>query len=582
MFDGWFTFAGNEIVNTPRFNAYVEESLPHLSVHTECSSDCSCDHLHSFLGDKPYGTPWIDDAPWVDHDRTESYGFLGVRTIGITGLTDDSRTADVLDALGDGGWVTGRRRAPKEVRFSVLLAATSEESMEYGEQWLKAALDGECEDGCTPTAQLCYLTDCVDPAGFTGVQRTVDYKLYDWRINKSQWQGNQLVMNAIESWAKLRVAESCGEVEWTLQMIGEKGSGFILEHDGLADVHEFDGTLQTFLVNTTGAEVTIRPIDSTGLAAWREPLPDDPQNQSLFDRHLNRLPMEGHTAQMAWRQTTTVPLNIQIVKVFSRAHYEVSDAECSDGYYRFLRRVACIEGPRPRRTVNPAGGGVLRYVDFVLVAEVPYIFGMPVLAASGPSTNLVEQVTPFKVVRLSGNIDECSRVDPGPLFDPLSTVSPPPPGNLAPVNPLRESTLRAAERRPYGLVIPAETIPQWANVVPIVTINTTQDVRYVRVRFMPMPFDSINPVDLDPCSACGSFEIAYIPSGATFVIDGTAETATALIGGQPHSASHLLTSITGDGNPSWPTLSCGVGYLCVIDTRDQALEDVKIELVMKG
>jgi hypothetical protein len=583
MFDGWFTFAGNEVINNPRFNAYVEQTLPHLTVHTDCASGCTCEHLASFVGDKPYATPMIDDAPWVDVNRQESFGFLGIRSLGVTGLMDDSRTADIVPALGDGGWITGRRREPKEVRFSVLLAAKTEESMHYGEQWLKSVLDGECADGCTPTAQLCFLTDCIDPETFAGVVRRAEHSLAEWRTKDSSWQSNSLVMHSTESWGKLAVTGSCGSVEWELKIRGEAGVKFVLEHDGFADVHTFDGSLQTFYVATSDAEVTIRPLDDlSGYATWSEPSSTAEYPNEDVATHFDTLPRQGVSVQSRWSQVSTMPVVMQIAQVITFARYELTDDECANEFYRYLRRVACIDGPRVRRTATPHGGGVLKWVEFTIASEVPYLFGAPIIAASGPSTNIVEQVTPFKVVRLAGNIEECDRVEPGPLLDPLQAIQPPPPAAATSINDtFRNSQIKAAQNRPHALVIPADTVPQWANVVPIVSITAATDVRFVRVRFLPMPFESLAPTDLDPCSACGSFEIAYIPAGATFVIDGTDMTGSAEIGGTSRDANHLLTSLTGTGTPSWPTLTCGVGYLCVIDTRDQSLSSVKIELVAR-
>lgn len=582
MYDGWFNFAGNEIINSARAQAYLRELMPHLSVQHSCGDDCSCEHLADFLGEKPYATPLIDDAPWVDINRQESFGFYGVQTLGIVGLKDSSRTADILEGLDNGGWVTGRRLSPKEVRFTVLLAAKSEESMHYGEQWLNTALEGECEDGCTPSAQLCFLTDCIDPASFTGTTREAVHQLNEWRLNDATWIGGGLRFNSEQSWAKLSVRGSCGNVEWALQLQGEAGVVFAIEYDGVVDQHVFDGTLQTFNVTTEINEITLRPIGGTGgMAYWAEPTAGTPTPADEYGSHFDTPAVVGMTFQSSWTQFTTLPLDITIVKVTSKAHFLEADDDCAREFYRYLRQVACVDGPRMRRTYNPDGGGVLCVYEFTLVAEVPYMFGEPVVAAQGASTGIVEQATPYRVVRLASNLPECTQSDPGPLLDPLQSIIPPPPGPAVTGGSFRRDMLLSEERKPHAIIIPPETIPQWTSVVPIVSITAAIDARFVRVRFLPMPIDSIAPNDLDPCSACGSFEIAYLPEGSTLVLDGASRSAWATIGGTRRSANHLLTSITGTGTPDWPILSCGVGYVCVIDTRDQALTEVKIELAVR-
>lgn len=582
MFDGWFNFAGNEIINTARAHAYIRELMPHLSVDSSCGGACGCDHLADFLGEKPYATPLIDDAPWVDVERKESFGFYGVQTIGVVGLGDDTRTAEIVEGPGDGGWVTNQRRGPKQARFTTLLAADSEESMDYGENWLRTALDGDCKEGCTPTAQLCYLTDCVDPETFTGTTEETVHPLTDWIVNEGTWVGGGLLLNTESAWAKLSVRESCGFVEWTLEMRGEPGVHFGLESDGVVQEHIFDGTLQTFYVSSEAASVIIRPIGGTaGMASWAEPVEGTPDLPEDFAGHDDTPMTVGLTSQSSWSQFTALPLEVAIIKVTSTAHFASSDDECSREFYRYLHRVATIDGPRVRRTMNPEGGGVLRIVEFTVAAEVPYVFGEPVVAAQGPSTGIVEQASPYRVVRLASNLPECTQTSPGPLLDPLQSITPPPPVPPPTGGSFRETMLLAEQRQPYAIVIPGATIPQWTSVVPIVTMTAGTDARFVRVRFLPMPIDSIAPNDLDPCSVCGSFEIAYIPEGSTFVLDGVAQTAYATIGGEQRDANHLLTSVSGTGSPDWPVLSCGVGYVCIIDTRDQALTDVKIELVVR-
>lgn len=583
MFDGWFVFAGNEIVNNSRFQTYVDNHLPNLRTNHACGSTCGCEHLADFLEEKQYATPMLDEAPWVDMDKPESFEFYGAMSLGTVGLSDDPRTASVVNAMGDGGWVTGRRRGLKEVKFSLLLAAKTEEAMHYGESWLRNALDGECETGCTPTAQLCFLTDCVDPAGFAGVARTVFHNLNEFVLKDGYWSGSTIVLRTADSTATLQLQNTCGNVEWELEISGDSGSSYRVTTDIASDVFRLTGERDTIRATSTDGHITIQPIPVDGLARWQEPNAGTPNVSDTYAQHDTTPPIIDGEPQSEWDQFATLPLSLVVHKAVSQARYTTTDAECAAEYYRFLRRVACVEGPTVRSTRNPRGGGVLRIVDFILNAETPYVFGREMVAATGPSTSLIGGLSPFKVTRLSKNVPECSIVTPKLLRDPQRSVTAPPPqpAQTTDDETYRLTYLKAEERRPNAIIIPADTIPQWANVVPVIRLTSSEDIRFVRVRFMPMPLDSLAPGDLDPCSACGAFEVSYIPRGGTFVIDGADKQAYVLQASKRYEANHLVTDTSGTGVPSWPVLSCGVSYLCVIDTRDQSIANVEIALAVR-
>lgn len=587
MFDGWFTYGGTEIINSPRVLTYVREMLPGLQTRHTCRSNCSCEHLAEFLGDKPYATPVIDDAPWVDLDRPESFNFLGVMCQGVTGLLDDTATGDVTEALGDGGWVTGQRRGTKQVRFTVATFALDNQSSYYGTQWLKAALEGACgtgPDGCSATNQLCFLTDCIDPSDFGGIERRRTHILADWTLYQAGWMGSTLNLRQQSSWASISVPGACDLVEWELHLRGEAGDTAVVIHeDGRTENLDLDGTLQMFLVTSEGTTLKIGVPDTSGYASWLE-MPDavDDDGWAEHETRLTNQPIPVST----WNQLTTIPLDIEIVKVVSTARFEVTPEECAAEFYRYLRGVTRIEGPRERRAADyPAGGGVIRYFDFILVAERPSIYGDPVLAAGGNTTEgLFATAEPFRVVRLSSNIPLCTDPQPPTILDPLGPITPPPPKPPQPelANTLRAGIVDSPTARPYALVIPPETIPEFVSVVPTVRLTAGPEaVRFALVRFFPMPFDSIAASDIDPCSACGEFEVSYIPPGATFELDGAEEFATIDRGGVVSMATHLLTSANGYGAPSWPALSCGVGYMVLIDSRGQTLSRVEIELAVR-
>lgn len=585
-YTGWFSLGGTEIVNAARAKTYVQDGMPEVSWVHDCGGECACDNLPAFLGDIAYGNPLNDDAPWVDVDRPESFDFLGVYPVDITGLDDDPVTAESVEGMADGGWITAVRRSLRDVVFDVVLASRSEEADHYGMAWLKAALDGSCASGCVTQDQLCFLTACVDPAGFNGTERTTKHALTEWELFRSTWQQNLLVMNAQDSWARISLRGSCSDVVFDLRIKGDQGSRVLIQHDGVTEIFEMTGAEQVITVTSESGSVRLAVPDVAGMASWAETA----EEGSEFASHFDTDPSDGSTSQSRWRQWTSIPLPIEIREVISTARFEVDPEACAATFYRFLRRVRRIDGPRTRRVDVTSDGGILRRVTFTIQAERPALYGLPTLAAEGSSSGVAPTAVPYRVVELSQNIPMCTTPAPTMVYDPLGGITLPPPIAIPQANELRDQVIldaalavgSGAGTRPYALIIPAETIPEWLSVVPIVRLTAdTSDVRFAQVRFFPMPFETTAAADIDPCSACGAFEISYIPAGATFVVDAADEQATIQRGESSSTAMHLLTDENGRGGPRWPELSCGVGYMAVIDSRGQRLSRIEIELAVK-
>jgi hypothetical protein len=155
--DGYFEYAGNEIINVARTEAYAENMrVPWFRPQFENDS------LAPALGDESYRTPLLDDAPWTDPDVPESYDFYGLYPLGIEGLENSSRTSAPVESTGDGG-IPGRlRHGTKAVVFNCVLVAGTEAAADYGLMWLRQALLGGV---CGTTAgsacfgeTLCYLS----------------------------------------------------------------------------------------------------------------------------------------------------------------------------------------------------------------------------------------------------------------------------------------------------------------------------------------------------------------------------------------------------------------------------------------
>lgn len=150
--DGYFQYAGNEIINVARTEAYAA-GLPWFKPLYKN------DALPAILGDGHYTSPLVDDAPWADPDVPESYGFYGLYPLNVTGIEDSSRASTVTESIRDGGYAGRLRLATKSVVFSGVLIGEDDAACAYGMRWLKQALtSGPCDnDGDCTGVDLCYL-----------------------------------------------------------------------------------------------------------------------------------------------------------------------------------------------------------------------------------------------------------------------------------------------------------------------------------------------------------------------------------------------------------------------------------------
>jgi hypothetical protein len=153
--NGYFEFAGNEIINLPRSEAYARDSIWFRT--TGEGQD-----LPLMTGEGSYHTPMVDDAPWTDPDDPASYDFWGYYPLDVSGIEDATVSSTVVESTGDGG-VPGRvRRGTKTVVFNGLLLAASDCGADYGIKWLRSILIGNPCSGNAATLtcngdDLCYL-----------------------------------------------------------------------------------------------------------------------------------------------------------------------------------------------------------------------------------------------------------------------------------------------------------------------------------------------------------------------------------------------------------------------------------------
>lgn len=157
--EGYFEFGGVEIINAERFETYVEHAGAPWFRPTYRTDAISR------LTDEVYVNPVVDSVPWGEPDDPSTYRFWGVFPLNVTGIEDSSRTASITQNVGDGGYISPIRHAPKSVVFEVMLAGADEAAVEAGMRWLTAALlDGPCSDGSCYGEDLCFFTaePCLD------------------------------------------------------------------------------------------------------------------------------------------------------------------------------------------------------------------------------------------------------------------------------------------------------------------------------------------------------------------------------------------------------------------------------------
>lgn len=149
-----------------------------------------------------------------------------------------------------------------------------------------------------------------------------------------------------------------------------------------------------------------------------------------------------------------------------------------------------------------------------------------------------------------------------PLMDP---DCPPPP--RPPRLPVVESECidEVGVWRRYWLLVPASNVPQWASIVPTITLATDAFAeRQVRVRYYPNPLD-LDPTVIEAQSFVAEQIVSFVPENTVMTLDGIVNKAWAEVdGGEARSANHLLYGSNGEP-PSWPVLTCGYAFAISLD-----------------
>jgi hypothetical protein len=546
-FNGWLSFAGNEIINDERTLAYAKELLPGIRFPVRCSTDEK--GLSLMLDDPPYSMPQFDDAPWIDHDDPDTYRFAGALSLGVSGLTDSTRTAEVVQNSADGGSVAGRRMATKEVRVTALLLAADEAALAAGKRWLSAALTGGC-DPCEP-ADLCFLTGTS-----MGEQAFGDYvksTIYPTALVGSYPYNTNGTFKPTTTAQEVRTPQAprplpCDEIFWHWR-ISSASVGTVITLETLGET----GVTNTLVhaVPTTGGTFTISDRGQSERKSW------------------SRL-----------RVTSAPNETVVIDSVDIEFRQDPPDDACFQKYARQLRAVTCIAGPTTIEEYEPSTGAMER-VEFSFSADVPHVYGLPREVVSVLGTQITKNMHDSEAYLLTKMMPVCTvPKQPALIMDPDCPAVPLPPRSNVSVS---SCAADPDYYKSYALAIPDSAIPLWSEAVPIMTIRTdAKAARKVLVRFVPRPFDSQIASDLDPCSACGEFVIDYIPPYSTFTLNGMEERAyITQKGNKVTDAGHLLSGMTTTTLFQWPVLTCGTGYLAVVDIANTGVTEFGVSIATR-
>lgn len=256
-----------------------------------------------------------------------------------------------------------------------------------------------------------------------------------------------------------------------------------------------------------------------------------------------------------------------------------------DPHVRMLKGVKVVSSPQITARFGDScachESASMMQVTFTLAATEPCVFREPVEVVSGVTFDL-ENPEPCVTWIPIGDGEACPALEdpcaPAPdcIVDPACPPPPAPPAAPLPVNPCICTPLQQVKA---CAIIPTGAIPEWAEGVPIIRINSgSQDLRQIQMTFIPNPFNQ--PVsELDPCNACGQVTLSRIPANSQFVMDGTTQTVTIVCPGSgPTDASALLGSTGGSLPFRFPEIDCGgIAYaLCVTADAITAAADATI------
>ncbi|MFR9675859.1 hypothetical protein [Streptomyces sp. TR02-1] len=249
-----------------------------------------------------------------------------------------------------------------------------------------------------------------------------------------------------------------------------------------------------------------------------------------------------------------------------------------DSELRMLYDVGLLEGPSVLEKTK-LNRGLMATVQFTLVAGTPYIYQLPLaVTPDTPESWLPIGRDGTAIVDPKGPDPELCQPAADCLDDPECPKAPLPPLPPAPTDPCFPTDPYEARRT--VVTIPPSQMPDWQEVVPVITVRTGAKVaRRLTVRFHvnPAGLDCTGPID--PCASCADISAAYLPSGSELVVDGRVQRAYVDCGGGGTAEPVLY----GPGGElfEWPVFECSTG-LCIEIMADsgQIADDATAQVLL--
>lgn len=124
--------------------------------------------------------------------------------------------------------------------------------------------------------------------------------------------------------------------------------------------------------------------------------------------------------------------------------------------------------------------------------------------------------------------------------------------------------------RRYWSIVPASEVSTWLGVLPTIVLNTAGLAeRQVRIRIYENP-DGVTPASFDTSTWVSEQIISYMPPNTELILDAVTERVFASVGDKEPIAADRLLFGSGGLPPTWPLLSCGIGYLISYDVPVEA------------
>jgi hypothetical protein len=402
------------------------------------------------LGDDQYTYDNISTAPWFDGEDETTHRFLGVHALAIEGLPDSTREANTAESMLDGGVVGRVRRKTRRMRVRAVLTAQGEDALEAGFNWLSAALTpGSCGthgDGCgSADAQFFVacpperddivmpsvlwndpVTNLVTNPSFEGVggypvppanQATAAFTT-DTPAGGTQALRFTLTTNAAAGLPVTNTLPETGVVHtligkvrprtrnqsMAIRMRGTSGPTFTAPKDVWTDfrltIAAGSGSVtQTGIILSSSAGHQINDVIDIDMVA----LVVGEYGGGYFDGSLpdsteSELETIGtHVEEYAWTGTVDGSTSTYRTGNVASIPDPVAYEQAVKKLVRTLHTVTCVSGPTVEQKLHR--GDTWGYiVEFVLVAAVPWMFGITTPVDLQPSIPIVVQDVPFNLV----------------------------------------------------------------------------------------------------------------------------------------------------------------------------------------